>query len=93
MRNRGQTAPFWNWIEGLILLFILLITYEFMSPTVETQLPLMANYTTTNPYVYEINNSTVSAFKGGALMMGFGYVIYLFIAPFIGQREETQYEF
>jgi len=89
MKNRGQVLPVGKWIAGLILLFTLLISYEYFSPLIDTTLPAnaaqMQGY---NPYVAEIIGSTQSSFWLAILALGFGYVFYLFIAGLPGQQEE-----
>lgn len=87
MDRRGQILPSGKWFTGLFLLFVLLVTYEFMGPLVETKIPNAVN-SSLNSQGINIVQGLNSNFGIGILGLGVAYLLYLFIGGLPGQRED-----
>jgi hypothetical protein len=72
---------------GLFLLFIVIVTYEFFGPIIETTLPNAFN-SQVNSQGHAIISSSSRNFVYGILGLGVAYLFYIFIGGLPGQQEQ-----
>jgi len=92
MNNRGQfMPPFFKWLFGLILIFMIIIIYEFFQPLIGSTLPTMFQGTSPNSTVSGIVNTFGSQWELGMMIMAFGIVFYTFFAGLPGNVEDQPF--
>jgi hypothetical protein len=92
MNNRGQALnPFSKWFFGLVMLFTVVICYEFFQPLIEVTLPNNLNVASANGYVQEIVGDFSSNWTLGMMALALAFMLYMFLGGLPGQQEETIY--
>jgi flagellar biosynthesis protein FlhB len=85
--KKGQ-LPISKWFMGLFLLFIVVVTYEFMGPIIQTTLPTAFASQLTDSQE-GIVSSTNTNFIYGMMALGAAYLFYIFIGGLPGQQEQN----
>ena len=92
MNNKGQALnPFSKWFFGLIMLFTVVICYEFFQPLIDYTLPQNLNINSANGYVQEIVGDFSNNWTLGMMGLALAYLFYQFIGGLPGQQEEVVY--
>ena len=84
--KKGQ-LPISKWFMGLFLLFIVVVTYEYMGPIIATTLPT-AFTGLINSRSSGIVTGVNTNFIYGMMALGVAYLFYIFIGGLPGQQEQ-----
>ena len=89
MNNKGQLMPpFFKWIFGVVMLFTILMIFQYFQPLIEYDLPGMFANAPSTPQADETVGYFADNWKLAMVALAVGFGIYLFLSGFGGQTEE-----